>query len=394
MSKQPEKLNPASPAFVRKFLEDAAAANLKRTLRKMVPLSSREVLCDGQRCLNFSSNDYMGLTFHPALKEAAIEWTEKYGSGSGASRLVTGTIDAYLELEQAIADWKHSEAAIVLGSGYMANTGLIPALADRHAVIFADKLNHASLNAGCQLSGAKFVRYRHNDMDHLRKMIARDADIPVKLIISDTVFSMDGDVADPMELSEIAREADALLYLDDAHATGVFGERGEGFACGGCAHIVMSTFSKGMGSYGACAVCSADMKEYLINRCGSFVYSTALPPGVCGSLFAAVKLIQTPEMAEARKHLLTNVAKFRNVMHGAGLDTGPSTTQIVPVIIGEADKALKISQELFDAGLLAVAIRPPTVPVGTARIRVSINASHTDEDVDFLARKLIECAGK
>ncbi len=286
MSDQPEKLNPASPAFVRKFLEDAAAANLKRSLRKIVPLSAREVLCDGQRCLNFSSNDYMGLTFHPALKEAAIEWTEKYGAGSGASRLVTGTIDAYLELEQAIADWKHSEAAMVLGSGYMANTGLIPALADRHAVIFSDKLNHASLNAGCQLSGAKFVRYHHNDMNHLRKLIARDADIPVKLIVSDTVFSMDGDVADPEELSKIAKEADALLYLDDAHATGVFGDRGEGLACGGCAHIVMSTFSKGMGSYGACAVCSAEMKEYLINRCGSFIYSTALPPGVCGSLFA------------------------------------------------------------------------------------------------------------
>jgi 8-amino-7-oxononanoate synthase len=384
-----KQLNPLSPEFVHDFLAHAEASNLKRTLRRMTPLSPRKVICDGRKCLNFSSNDYMGLTFHPALKETAIEWIGRYGSGSGASRLVSGTIDAYLELEHEIAEWKHSEAAIVLGSGYMANVGLIPTLADRKAVIFADKLNHASLNAGCQLSGARFIRYQHNDMEHLRKMIVLNADNPVKIIISDTVFSMDGDIADPEALACIAHDNDCLLYLDDAHATGVFGEHGSGLAKSSSAHIIMSTFSKGMGAYGACAVCSDEMKNYLINRCGSFIYSTALPPGVCGSLYAAVKLMRTEEMAEARRRLLANVDMFRNAMHAAGLDTGGSSTQIVPVIIGSADKALRISSRLFNDGILAVAIRPPTVPVGKARIRISLNACHTTEDIAFLIEKLI-----
>lgn len=384
---------PRDPDFVREFLDEAAAAGLKRSLRRLIPVSAREVETGDGRCLNFSSNDYLGLSFHPYLREEAVRWLEKYGAGAGASRLVTGTVDAMLDLEERIAAWKGAEAALVLGSGYMANVGLLAALAGRQTVLFADKLNHASLNSGCQLSGADFVRYRHNDMVHLEEMIARHADAKVKIIVSDTVFSMDGDLAHPEQLRDIARRHDCLLYLDDAHATGVFGDRGEGLACGGAAHVSMSTFSKAMGSYGACVTCSAAMKDYLINRCGPFIFSTALPPAVYGSIAAAVKLMDSDEIREARTGLWRRVERLRRELQAAGFDTGDSTTQIIPVIVGDAQRALDFSRRLLEKNILAVAIRPPTVPKGSARLRLSLNAAHTDADVDYLLESLRQIAG-
>ena len=382
------------PGFIREFLDEAAAAGLKRSLREMVPLSAREIAGDGKTYLNFSSNDYLGLSFHPALQEEAIRWMEKYGSGSGASRLVTGTSDAILELEARIAVWKKAEAALLLGAGYMANASLIAALADRKTVIFADKLNHASLNAGCQLSGAEFVRYRHNDFTHLEEMLARHAEANVKIIVSDTVFSMDGDVASPEELRRIAAAHDCLLYLDDAHATGVLGEHGAGLSGGGLAHLTMSTFSKAMGSYGACAIGSKTMKEYLVNHCGAFIFSTALPPAVYGAISAAVRLMNTPEADQMRAELHRRVAWLRGELQQAGLDTGHSTTQIIPVLAGETATALEWSRKLQDDGILAVAIRPPTVPKGTARLRISLNAAHTDADVERLRAAVLRVAGR
>ncbi len=384
----------ASPEFVRRFLAEAAATSSKRSLRAVVPVSARETIVGGRRCLNFSSNDYLGLAFHPALIAESVRWTEKYGTGSGASRLVTGTIDAYLELEQRIAAWKGAEAALLLGSGYMANTGLIAAIAGRKTVIFSDKFNHASLNAGCVLSGADFVRFRHNDLAHLEELIRREEDAPEKVIVCDTVFSMDGDVAAPEELARIARKYGCLLYFDDAHASGVFGERGEGLACGASAHIVMSTFSKAMGSYGACATCSAEMKEFLVNRCGPFVFSTAMPPGVYGAISAAVELVQGEECRQLRAALFRRVNWLRGELDAKGFNTGGSTTQILPVILGDNDRALKVSRQLLENDILAVAIRPPTVPKDTARIRLSINAAHTDSDVELLLEQLLRAAGK
>jgi len=375
---------PADPGFVRDFLAEAETKHLRRTLRRMTPVSAREIVADGRTFLNFSSNDYLGLSFHPALREEAARWMAKYGAGFGASRLVTGTTDAVLELEDRIAAWKHAEAALLLGSGYMANAGLLAALAGRQTVIFADKLNHASLNAGCQLSGAEFVRYKHGDFNHLEELIARHTDVPAKIIVSDTVFSMDGDVADPEKLRELAQAHDCLLYLDDAHATGVLGDHGSGLSSGALAHVTMSTFSKAMGSYGACAVGSKAMKDYLLNRCGSFVFSTALPPAVYGAISAAVALMTTPEADTLRAGLQRRVAWLRQELRQAGFDTGNSTTQIIPVIAGEAATALDWSQRLQADGLLAMAIRPPTVPRGTARLRVSLNAAHTDADVERL----------
>ncbi len=384
----------STPEFVKRFLAEATASSTKRSLRAVVPVSARETVVDGRKCLNFSSNDYLGLAFHPALIAESVRWTEKYGAGSAASRLVTGTIDAYLELEQRIAAWKGAEAAVILGAGYMANTGLIAAIAGRKAVIFSDKYNHASLNAGCTLSGANFVRFRHNDLDHLEELIVREDDAAEKIIVCDTVFSMDGDVVDTDNLAAIAKKYGCLLYLDDAHATGVFGDRGEGLGCGASAHIVMSTFSKAMGGYGSCATCSSDMKEYLINRCGSFVFSTAMPPAIYGAISAAVDLVQGEECRILRRNLFRRVSWLREQLNAAGLNTGCSTTQILPVILGENDLALSVSRQLLENGVLAVAIRPPTVPKDTARIRLSLSAAHTDSDVEYLLEQLLLATGR
>ena len=370
---------------INKYLEDAEAVGLKRSLRKVTPISARECLLEGHHspCLDFSSNNYLGIADHPKLKEASIYWTEKYGTGSKASRLVSGTFPEYIELEEKIAAWKGYEAALIVGSGYMANTGIIPAVANRKSAIFADKLNHASLNAGCQLSGAQFIRFSHNDLESLAEKL-QQSENEDKLIVADTVFSMDGDIADVNQIAKLAKENNSILYLDDAHATGLFGEKGEGLAHGNNADIAMGTFSKAMGCYGAYAACSKEMKEYLINRCGSFVYTTALPPGIYGAISAAVDLVQTLEFCELRKNLLAKSANFAAEIRRIGFETANTATPIVPVIIGDTDETLRISQLLQEQGFFAVAIRPPTVPKGTARLRISINASHTDDDIQAL----------
>ncbi len=378
--------------FVEKFLAEAEKQNLKRSLRSAVPISDRECVVNGKKCINFSSNNYLALSEHPEVIEESIRWTEKYGAGAGASRLVTGTIDAYLELEAQIAEWKKTEDAMIIGSGYMANTGIIPALTDRNSLILADKLNHASLNAGCQLAGAKLIRFRHNDLDHLEQLLEKADSSARKIIVDETIFSMDGDISDIVRLKEIAYKYKCILFLDDAHGTGVFGKHGEGLADGKVCDIAMGTFSKAMGTYGAYVACSKAMKEYFVNRCGSFIYTTALPPGVCGSISAAVRLVQTPEMENKRQLLREKASALRDALKEAGFDTGNSSSQIIPVIFGETEKVLKISERLFEQGILVIAIRPPTVPQGAARIRIAVNSAHTEDDILYLTNKLKEAA--
>lgn len=391
------------------FLTDAEEKGLKRTLRGIRPISARECSVEGvdRPCLDFSSNNYLGIADHPALIAESREWTKRFGTSAKASRLVSGTNPAYLELEERIAEWKGSEAALLLGSGYMANTGIIPALADRKSVVLADKLNHASLNAGVALSGAKLLRYNHRDSGDLRKKfdffikdrLAKSGGDQYRsgsgiLIVSDTVFSMDGDIANIAELAKFAREKGALLYLDDAHATGVFGEKGEGLAGPGDADVVMGTFSKGMGAYGAYVACSKTVRDYLVNKCASFIYSTAPPPAVCGAISAAVKLVQTPEFREVRGRLSVMTEWFVREVRGLGFDTGKSESPIVPIIIGDAAETAGFSRFLLEKGVLAVAIRPPTVPAGTARLRLSINAAHTKEDLTRVLELLEEAGGR
>ena len=374
------------------YLKKAEGAGLKRTLRQVYPVSARECMVEGVEgaCLDFASNNYLGLADHPYIKEESIRWTNLLGAGSKASRLVSGTFSEYADLEKRIAEWKGTEDALILGSGYMANTGVLSALADRKSVIFADKLNHASLNVGAMLSGADFLRYSHNQLDDLRRKIkifkerSERCASQEMLIVADTVFSMDGDIADISGLAKIAEKENALLYLDDAHATGIFGDKGEGLAHGGVANLAMGTFSKAMGAYGAYVACSKVLKEYLVNRCGAFVYTTAPPPGVYGAVSAALELVQSSAFCEIRRILLEKSANLASEIRCMGFDPGAAETPIIPVIIGDVEETLRISQKLISENIFVVAIRPPTVPKGTARLRISLNAEHTDEDIERL----------
>ena len=370
--------------FITDFLAEARNSNNFRTLRNIVPLSARECIVEGKRCINFSSNDYLGLASHPEVIAESVKWTEKYGAGSGASRLVTGTIDAYTVLEEEVAAWKGSEAALIFGSGYLANSGMIPALAGRGTEIFADKLNHASLNAGCRLSDGGFRRFRHNDLSHLVELLEKADTSSRKLIVDETIFSMDGDVADVEALQEISRKYDAILYLDDAHGSGLFGTRGEGLAKASSCDIAMGTFSKAIGSYGAYAACSKELRNYFINKCGSFIYSTALPPGVCGAISAALKIVRSPESIKTRTSLQEKSAQLRMALKKLGFDTGASSSQIVPVIIGTSEKTMEVSRFFYDKSILVTGLRPPTVPAGKARGSITLNPLHSEGDIHLI----------
>ena len=370
---------------IESFLINAEQQNILRKLNPIYSISATECLFtdDDKTYIDFSSNDYLALAKHPKLIEGSMEYLKKYGTGSRASRLVSGTFTKYIELEEKIADWKGTEAAIIIGNGYMANTGIISALANRNSIVFADKFNHASLNAGVSLSKAEFKRYKHNDMNHLEKFIACSKSND-KLIITDTVFSMDGDIANLKKITQIARKYSSMLYLDDAHGTGVFGNKGEGLSIGGIADVTMGTFSKGMGAYGAYVACSKILKDYLINKCGSFIYSTALPPAAYGAIDASISLVQTSEYQEVRQNLLTKSKYLRDAINSLGYNTGVTKTPIIPIIIGSVEKTMQVSAYLKNNGIFAVPIRPPTVPNGTARIRLSLNAAHTDAQINHL----------
>lgn len=366
---------------IRERMNEIRSKGRLRTLRAVNRISPRECEIDGRRLIDFSSNDYMGLSMRPELMEGAIKWTRRYGTGSGASRLISGTSAAALELEEKIAAWKGFESALILSSGYAANVGIISALANKGTTIFADKLNHASINTGCLLSQAEFRRYRHGDMGHLRRLVSASA-TELKLIASDTVFSMDGDVAPLEELRTIATESKSFLFLDDAHGTGVTGKEGKGLATPENCDAALATFSKALGAFGGCLLSTREVREYLINTCSPFIFSTGMPPSTLGAVSAAVDLLRGEEMEEARKHLHELSAYARQAVRDLGYECGNSVTMILPVIIGDPRETLEISRRLYEAGFLALAVRPPTVPEGTSRLRVSLNAAHTREDVE------------
>uniref|UniRef100_A0A7C4EJL7 8-amino-7-oxononanoate synthase n=1 Tax=Fundidesulfovibrio putealis TaxID=270496 RepID=A0A7C4EJL7_9BACT len=341
--------------------------------------------------LNASSNDYLGLSRHPAVIARACEYAEAWGTGSASSRLICGTLPPHAALEEKLARLKGSETALVMGPGFLTNASVIAALLEKAALgaeplVFADKLNHASMHEGCRLSGARQIRCRHLDLDHLESQLKKHADKPgPRFIMSETVFSMDGDRADVPALAELAARFGAFLYLDEAHAVGVLGHKGLGLAAGVAVErgLVMGTFSKALGSYGAYVCCGRDVREYLVNRAPGFIFSTALPPPSLGAADAALDLI--PGMERDRKALLIQARRLRDRLAEAGLDTGLSSTQIVPVTVGEEARALDAMRALEAEGILAVAVRPPTVPPGSSRIRLSLTALHSPADVDRLA---------
>ena len=362
-----------------------------RRLRSMVPLNGVEININGRAMLNFCSNDYLGLSTHPLLQKRSIEFIHKYGAGATASRLICGNYEILDHVEEKLAALKQVEAALVLASGFQANISVIPALADQDSLILSDSLNHNSLIQGCRLARCKVIVYRHNNVSHLQQLLEENAGRGFSrvFIVTESVFSMDGDKADMGTLVGLAEEFNAFLIVDDAHATGVFGHQGMGLTCGHNVDLVIGTFGKAGGSFGAYLACSGKIRDFMINCCSGLIYSTALPPSVIGAIDAALELI--PEMDHERAIVKKNAADLRAELHDMGWQTGQSSTQIIPLIIGKASDALAVSSRLEENGILITAIRPPSVPEGESRVRISLSALHTRSHIDQLIDVLKNC---
>lgn len=336
----------------------------------------------GQSLVNFASNDYLGLRNHPQLKAAAIDAIQKDGMGSGASRLVSGDHPQLHQLEEELATWKGYESCLIVGSGMLANIGLIQALANRHTHVFCDKLNHASLVDGVRLSGAKAHRFAHRDYDKLSALLGKNT-AKKRIIISDGVFSMDGDCADATKLLSLAETHHTLLLLDDAHGIGCMGKgyRGLSYDIAGHDRLVeVGTFGKAFGGYGAFILGTHEFIEGLKQCLRTMIYSTALPAAMPAAMLAALRLIQTGSL---QKRLQDNIQLFRN--QTAGLNLLPSKTAIQAFVIGNDGDALLAAQTLRDTGFFVPAIRPPTVPEGTSRLRITLSAAHSPEQIEGLA---------
>ncbi|KEQ27844.1 8-amino-7-oxononanoate synthase [Paenibacillus tyrfis] len=374
-------------------LEDRS---LNRSLQTSVSVPGRPgyVLRGQKTLLDLSSNDYLGLARHPAIVDAMTQALLAEGAGSGASRLITGNRPPYGRLEEALAAWQQSEAALVFANGYMANLGVIQVLAGRGDVVFSDRLNHASIVDGIGLSRAEHARYRHNDMEHLRRLLHKHRDARCKLIVTDAVFSMDGDEAPLAELVALKREYGAILMVDEAHSGGVYGTRGEGLchALGlqNGVDVHVGTFSKAFGVYGAYVSGSRTLIRWLVNKARPVIYSTALPPSVIAGITEALNLVQTER--RRRERLAASSRQFRSLLHKACFQVGLGDSPIVPVVVGDNATALRFSSALEAEGIAAVAVRPPTVPDGTARIRFSLSAAHTPDDLADAARRIEQVA--
>jgi glycine C-acetyltransferase len=370
-------------------LQQLKEQGLYRSLRRVEGAQGSTVVLDGREVLLFCSNNYLGLADHPRLKAAAIAAVEQYGVGSGAARLVSGNMGLHEALEARLAGFKGGEAALLFNNGYAANTGIISALVGRGDTVFSDRLNHASIVDGCLLSRAEFVRYPHNDLAALRRLLERHQTGGRKLVVVDGVFSMDGDLAPLPELVALKEEFGALLLVDDAHATGVLGEHGRGsaelYGVTGRVDIQMGTLGKALGSFGAYAVASAEIVDYLRNRARSFIFSTSLPPAVLAASLAALDLVDSAEGAARRGRLAANTARFKELAQAAGFDTMGSATQIVPLMVGEASRTMEFSRLLLDEGIFVQGIRPPTVPAGSCRLRCTLMATHTLAQVERAA---------
>jgi 8-amino-7-oxononanoate synthase len=373
---------PSLDQFAQEKLDDLQRRHLRRALAETVRDDGIWVERAGKRLLSFSCNDYLNLTQHPAIKQAAIAAIEQYGAGSGASRLVTGNHPLYAQLEARLARIKQAEAAVVFGSGYLANTGIIPVLIGRDGLVLADELSHACLFAGAQLSRGKIMTFRHNDVAHARELLERHrGEHDRALMVTDGVFSMDGDLAPLAELLALANKHDAWLMSDDAHGLGVVGGgRGSSFA--GNPHIPvplqMGTLSKAVGAYGGYLCASSAVIDLIRNRARTLIYSTGLPPSCVAASIAALDLIEREPGYAALP-----VQKAKAFTKAAGLPEAQSP--IVPVIIGTEEATLASSQMLADEGYLAAAIRPPSVPAGSARLRLTFTAQHPDEEIARLA---------
>ncbi|HZP44382.1 MAG TPA: 8-amino-7-oxononanoate synthase [Candidatus Binataceae bacterium] len=375
-------------------LHELERRSLRRALRVVESAQDTTVVVEGRRLLMLSSNNYLGLATHPAVKEAARRALAEYGSGTGASRLVAGNLMPLTRLEQHLAAFKGVEAALVFGSGYLANIGVLGALAGPGDAVLSDELNHASLIDGCRLSRARVAVYRHRDMAHLRELLKDAGAARRRFIVTDAVFSMDGDAAPLAEIVELARAYRAAIILDEAHGVGVLGPGGRGLAaaCGLAQEVDVhiGTLSKALGAYGAYVAGSSILRDYLVNRARSFIYSTGLPPAVAAAAEAALAVLEAEPALVERLH--DNARYLRAGLEGLGFRIGPTESPILPVIVGEAEAALRLSRALLARGVYVTAIRPPTVPAGTARLRVTPIATHTRDQLDVAIAAFAEAA--
>jgi 8-amino-7-oxononanoate synthase len=368
-------------------LERIRDAGLYRTLRESAGPPDRWVTVDGRRALLFCSNNYLGLASHPALADAAARAAHEHGVGAGASRLISGSLPIHRALEERLARFKKTEAALLFPTGYQANVGAITALVGKGDAVFSDALNHASIIDGCRLSGARICVYPHAEPDALRSAL-RDTPAERRLIVTDSVFSMDGDLAPLREICDVATEYDAMLMVDEAHATGVLGPSGAGLveALGLADRVTvqMGTLGKALGSAGAFVAGSRSLIALLVNRARTFIFTTALPPPVVAAVDAALDIVACEP--ERRERLGRNGARLRAELQALGFAVPAGETPIIPVIVGSNHAALASSATLLEQGVFVQAIRPPTVPQDTARLRVTVMASHTDEDLSHAVR--------
>lgn len=381
-------------------LAQELAALETRALRRRLTvvdevLPGGKVKVAGQVLLNLSSNDYLGLALDPRLIAAAQDAAARWGVGAGASRLVAGHLALHEAVEAQLARFKGTEAAVIFSTGYMANLGVIAALMGEGDLIFSDKLNHASIYDGCKLSGATLRRFPHRDLNFLEKLLQKPEKARRRLIVTDSVFSVDGDLAPLQDLVALKEKYGAWLMIDEAHATGVLGPGGAGLAealgLTAAVDIHMGTFSKALGSLGGYVAGDRRLIDYLHNRARSFIYSTAMAPPILGAIGAALEIVaQEPHR---RAYLLNEAAQLRRGLTAAGLDILGSETQIVPVLAGDNARALEFAAALRAEGLMAVALRPPTVPPGRARVRFSLTAAHSSEDLSR-AREIIKATAR
>lgn len=376
---------------INKRLQTIEDAKLERILKETTNAVHKELIWNGRRYLNLATNNYLGFSGDGRLIEAQRDGA-LYGAGATASRLVAGNHAQYELAERALLDWKQAPAGLILNSGYSANIGVLSALCGRNEIVFSDRFNHASITDGILLSRAIHKRYRHNDMEHLEALLQKASPHARKIIITDSVFSMDGDVANLKELVRLKRAYNTLLIVDEAHSSGVFGEMGRGL-CDELGvmddvDIQMGTFSKALGSLGAYIVGDDAIISLLRQTMRSFIFTTALPPAILASIEKAIHLVQTAE--DRRIRLLENANCFRNALKDAGFHTFGSTTQIVPIRTGENAVTIKFAKVLQEKGIAGIPIRPPTVPVGEGRIRFAMTAMHSEAEVLEAAKVIIE----
>jgi len=370
-------------------LEELRSLGLYRRLRMVSGPQGPRVVLDGRPVLLLCSNNYLGLADHPRVREAAADAAMRWGVGAGASRLVSGSMTIHRRLEEALAEFKGSEACLLFGSGYLANAGIVAALAGAGGVVFSDALNHASIVDGCRLARAETFVYDHGDVEHLEWGLLQAAGREA-LVVTDSVFSMDGDVAPLEEICDVARDHGARVVVDEAHATGALGPGGRGAVAEAgledAVDVVVGTLGKALGSYGAYACCDAVMARYLINAARTVIFSTALPPPAVAGALAALDLLE--EQPRRVRKLANNGDLMRAELESQGFDVGASSTHIVPLVVGDAAHAMQVCERGIENGVFAQAIRPPTVPEGTSRLRLAVMASHTKSELRTAAQVL------